>query len=1062
MKWRGCFLFFLLSFYFITAARGQLITFSVKNERLEKVFLLIEQQSDHHFIYTTEQIEKAKPVTLSVSNEQLSSVLDKCFSGQPLLYNINEKNITVKEKKVVASERPLRGKILDQDGNPVRGVTVNIKGTPLVVASDANGEFGFDNAPLNVTLILTSVEIELLEWFVGDLSFVEMRVSIKVGVLDETIVKGYYQVSRRLNTGTVDKISAEVIQTQAVSNPLATLQGRIPGLFITQSNGLPGASFSVLLRGRNSLQRGTEPLFVVDGVPFNTERQTQRSQIAANNPFNLINPLDIESIEVLKDAEATAIYGSRGANGVILITTKKGKPGSPKLELDFSTGFGKAQGLADFMNTEEYIAMRREAFRNDGITPSNASAPDLLLWDTTRYTNWKEVLTGGTSRINKAYLKLSGGGEQTSFSFGSTYYDESTVFPGSWGEHRLSFNLNVRHASEDKKLTAQFSSSYSTDKSSLGQGDPTNFINLPPNAPALYDSIGRLNWRKNNGAFSNPMALLLKTYENEAEWYNGDFVIGYKVLPSLTARVNAGYNMQHIKETSLTPIASQDPANSPTGSASFGSNYINNWIIEPQLEYSTRPFKEASITAQIGSSFQHKQIHSTITDADGYTSDALIRSVAGATSSQTTINSSQYRYSGLFGRFSMNWRQRYLLNLTGRRDGSSRFGEGHQFANFGAVAFGWIFTNEDFMRQKPLGLSFGKLRASYGSSGNDQIGDYMYLDTWTTTSFPYQGTAGLRPTRLQNDNYHWEQKSNLELALETGFFQNRLLFNFNYFISRSNDQLINYLLPGQTGFTSIIKNFPALVQNTGVEMSLSYKIFQQSHFSWSSQLNLTFQRNKLLSFPGIEQTSYASTYHVGKPLSLLRGYSYNGINPTTGIYQFNDLNRDGFINTLDQYFIGTRDPQYYGGWQHELSYKHFGLTFFFYFVKQKGTDVLAGSFAGTRTNMPTGLLNRWMKPGDHTIYQRYSTGSALAAASQMRASDAVLVDASYIKLRNVMLTYNLPENICSKLHITRFQFFLQGQNLFTITQYKGGDPESQGLTTLPPLRIINTGIYITF
>ncbi|MBN8876802.1 MAG: SusC/RagA family TonB-linked outer membrane protein [Sphingobacteriales bacterium] len=1046
---------------------SQQITLSFQTSPLEKVLKEIERQTSFRFIYSKSTIELSHPVTINVTNQNLDAILVVCFDKQPLLYEQDGVFIIIKIKPLSKTfndpGHELFGVIHYENGEPAAGISVQINRTNKVVISDNLGRFYFDEVHDSDLIIVTGAEIEPITVLAGSKKNLTIRVSNKVGGLEETLIKGYYTTTRKLNIGTVDKISQKNISRQPVSNPLAALQGRIPGLFITQATGLPGSTFSILLRGRNSLQRGTEPLFVIDGVPFNTERQTQRSQIAANSPFNLVNPQDIESIEVLKDAEATAIYGSRGANGVILITTKKGKAGKAQMELNVSTAFGRVQQLADFMSTEEYVRMRKEAFSNDGITPGNANAPDLLLWDTTRYTNWKELLTGGTSHIHKVYAKLSGGSAQTRFSFGTTYYQESTVFPGSWGEQRFSMNLNVNHQSEDKKLTAQFSSSYSSDKSSLGQGDLTSFITLSPNAPTLYDSVGHLNWHENNGAFNNPMALLLKTYDNHSEWMTGNFVISYQFLPSLTARISSGYNLQRIQETSLTPISSQNPANRPTGSASFGNSSINNWIIEPQLEYNHSLYRKGKVTVQAGHIFQSKLSHSTIIDAEGYTNDALIRSIAGSSAYQASNNAVDYKYSGAFGRLSVNWDERYLLNLTGRRDGSSRFGEGRRFANFGAAALGWIFSSEPFLDHKPLGLSYGKLRVSYGSSGNDQIGDYMYLDTWTSTNFPYQGTSVLRPTRLQSENYQWEHKRNLDIGLETGFFNNRFLLNATYFNSRSDDQLINYVLPGQTGFSSIVRNFPAIVRNRGIELSFVYKVIQQQDFSWSSDFNLTFQRNRLVSFPGIEQTSYATTYQVGKPLSLLRGYSFNGIHPVNGLYQFNDLNNDGVINTLDQYFVGTRDPTFYGGWQHEFTYKGLELSFFFHFVKQEGTDVLAGSFAGTRVNMPVELLEHWQKPGDVAIYQRYATtGLALPAASQVRSSDAALTDASFIKLRNATISYRLPAAVLRKMHLDQFQFFIQGQNLVTFTRYKGSDPEVQGLTTLPPLRVISTGISITF
>lgn len=1044
---------------------AQLISLQFKDVPLVQALNEIEKQTSHRFVYSSTVIERAVPVTVFAEREQLQTVLNKCLAGQPIDYEMEDKFIVLRlvDTTKHQAQGTITGKVMNEAGEGIAGVTVTVKGTNVSAVTGNNGVFEIEYAGQVDTIVVSGAEIAAQETAVMGRSYIEIVITSRVGILDETIVKGYYNTSRRLNIGTVDKVTEKTISDQAVSNPLAALQGRVPGLMITQSNGLPGGGFTVLLRGQNSLQRGTEPLFVVDGVPFNTERQTQRTLINTNNPFNIINPLDIESVEVLKDAEATAIYGSRGGNGVILITTKKGASGKAKAELNVSSAFGKAQFLPKLLGTSDYLAMRREAFKNDGITPTNANAPDLLLWDTTRYTDWVDLLLGGTAQIDKVYAKLSGGNAQTSYSFAGTYYKEGTVFPGPAGDRRYSFNTNLNYKSTDQKLAVDITTLYSYSKTLLGRSDLAGSITLPPNAPPIYDTLGRLNWRENGGASTNPMAVMLRKYETETDWMNSNLSISYKLVDGFIAKVSGGYNMQLLQETSLYPIASQDPATNPKGTASFANASDKNWILEPQLEYRNTLFNNTTLTAQIGGSYQTKITQRSTIDGSGYTSDGLIRSASGAATISAGNSTTEYKYVGVFGRLLLNMRDRYLLSLTGRRDGSSRFGEDRRFANFGGAALGWIFTQEGFFKRNVPVLSYGKIRFSYGSSGNDQIGDYLYLDTWSATQYTYNGSTGLIPTRLQNDAFHWELKTNFEAAIETGFWNNRLLFNLAYFRSISKDQLISYSLPGQTGFASVLLNFPAVIQNTGIELSANVKVIDNSHLKWSSVFNLSINRNKLLRFPGIESTSYATRVQIGQPVSVIRGYVYNGIDPVTGLYRFKDLDNDGSVSTADQYFLGSKNPSFFGGIQQDIIYRNFEFGFFFHFVKQKGTDVLISSSAGSRSNVPVELLDRWSNANENARYQKFSTvATASNTASQMRSSDAGLTDASYIKLRNVNIAYRLPGKLLRRIRAEACRIYVQGQNLATITPYKGSDPETQSLIGLAPLRVISIGLSITF
>lgn len=1058
------------------------ISLSLKQAPLEQAFKEIQKQSGYRFIYTRQQLDHTQPVTLQLQDASLEGALSACFKDQPLQYIIEGTYIAVKDK-APASAPPqpsfnLTGVVTNENGAPLWGATIWVKGTNQSVATTANGRFHLRNVSERDVIEVTNVGYLPQTLTLENQRHLQITLEREITSLEETLVIAYGTTTRRLNTGTVSKVTAKEISRQPVSNPIAALQGRVPGLFITQQNGLPGSNFSVLIRGRNSIQNGTSPFFIIDGVPFlnDADRLTQRGgTLNANNPFNSINPLDIESIEILKDADATAIYGSRGANGVILITTKKGRPGKTELVASFQTGWGRVAHTMDYMDTETYLQMRREAFVNDNVTPTQANAYDLLAWDTSRYTDWKKKLIGGTSRTNNAALRLSGGTAQTNFSLSSQYYRETTVFPSDHAIQRSSVAFDMRHHSLDQKFQTSFTATYSHQKSTLPQTDLTAFITLAPNAPSLYDSLGRLNWSENNRRFNNPLASLLQQHTSGMDRLTTNLHLSYTLIKNLTLKSSLGYNSIFFDETTLKPIASFDPATNTKGSASFGNNKVGTWILEPQLEYAASFLQKGLVNILFGLTAQETINKSNLVEGSGYGDDQLLNSTTGAASLLARNQYSQYRYTAGYGRFNVRWDNKYLLNLTARRDGSSRFGTDRRFSNFAAIGGGWIFSEASFIKKALPFISYGKLRASYGITGNDQIGDYQYLDVYAGTSYNYQGLASLRPIQLFNADYSWERNKKAEAALELGFWNNRLLLNINWFRSISDNQLLFYSLPTQTGFAGITQNFPGAVQNKGYEIELNGTILRSSAWQWNSGLNVTFARNKLLSFPGLEHSAYASTYAIGQPLNVLFGYQFLGVHPATGVYQFEDKNRDGLLtpqsgNQLNDFgIIGTTNPDYYGGLQNEMTYKGISLSFLIQFVKQTGRHpIYANSalYGAVNTNHPLALIQRWRQPGEATPYQKYSqrttSNPAATALRQLTTSSAVLTDASFARLKNVQVQFQLPPAWLSKAKIRESRIYLQAQNLFTLTAFEGTDPETGSRQSLPPLRLLAAGIEFKF
>ncbi|WP_199119899.1 SusC/RagA family TonB-linked outer membrane protein [Pedobacter sp. ASV28] len=1065
---------------------GNRFTISLKKASLSTVFQQIEQQSSYRVFYVKSLVDKAGTVTIDLKNASLKEVLTIVFKDQPLIYKIEAHAILVQPK----SQNPtlpsdtlitVKGKVVSiKDNMPLSGATVKIKGTTNTTFTGVDGSF-----------VLKTNEGNYLEVsYVGfgmqaiKANKEEILISLNetVNNLDEVVVMAYGTTTKRLNTGNISKVTAEEINKQPIGNPITALQGRVPGMVITQTSGIPGAYVNVQIRGKNSLLQGTEPFYVIDGVPFApaNEKINQLNQASfyGLSPLNLLNPSDIESIEILKDADATAIYGSRGANGVILITTKKGKQGKTQVTLNTYNSLSSVTRTMDMLNTTQYLEMRREAFKNDGLNPNPGNpltdlSADLLTWDTTRSTDFRKLLVGGTALATNASLSVTGGTPHTQFLIGAGYRKENTVFPGDFSDRRASLNINLNHSTEDKKFTIGLSAFYTSNFSDMLSTDLSNALRLPPMAN-LYDSLGNLNWKEGNYSYTslglvNPMAYLKRTYKGKFDNLSSNMQLGYRLFPGMYLKSSFGYNLVLTNEKRINPSTSFDPASNQLPFASFSNGTQRSWIIEPQLEYN-RLFDFGKVNILFGSTFQENKSDNSSSTGTNYSSDILLNSISGAGQISTVNNYNQYRYNAIFGRVGYSLKSTYLLNLTGRRDGSSRFGPGKRFSNFGAIGAGWIFSNERLIKDFIPLVSYGKMRASYGITGNDQIGNYKYLDTWTASSQLYQGVSSLNPTSLFNPDYAWEKNKKIEIGIELGVLSDRVLISLSAFKNKSTNQLVNYSLPIQTGFASVLQNLNAEIENRGLEIELNTKNIISKNFSWTSALNVTRSRNKLLAFPGLSTSTYANTYIIGQSVSSRRVYQYLGVDPTNGEYQFTDVDRNGTYNATDRISVVNTDPSYYGGLSNEFTFMGFNISFLFEFKKQMGQNYLANqttSVPGYKyNNQPVVVLQRWQNPGDISSVQRFTakgnTSAYLAAASLLGSSDGVYSDASYIRLKNISISYVLNNSVLKKLQLHAAKFFMTAQNLFTITHYIGADPENQNPLILPPLKTIAIGIQLQF
>ncbi|MBC9915094.1 SusC/RagA family TonB-linked outer membrane protein [Chitinophaga varians] len=1082
---------FLFNLQVTASVYSQRISLTATNTPLREVLQTVRKQSGYSFFVESDNLRDSKPVNLYLMENSVPEALDKIFENQPFTYTIENNVIVVTRKprtdlsaadfltfdnggpdstKVVY----IQGSVRDDKGQPLVGVSIRIKGGGTGTVTKPDGTYSLKT---NAAAVLVFSYIGYLSREIkasqGSVDVVLKQLNT---ALDQVQVIAYGTTTKRYTTGNVATVTAETIANQPVSNPLLALSGSVPGLFIRQASGVSAGRVSVNIQGINSLAQGTDPFFVVDGVPYSPNNLPPAVSASAflgtGSALNYINPSDIESITVLKDADATAIYGSRAANGAILITTKKGKSGKTKVDLNLQTGFEKVPKFLPVLNTKDYIALRKTAKKNDNasITPTDYDINGT--WDTTQTTNWQKELVGKTARFTNLQGSISGGSNNTQFLVSGGYLKETTVFPGDFADIKVNVHTNINHTSNNQKFRFYISTTYVEDNNNLAYGDlMTQALITPPNAPSLYNRDGSLNWgyvpSLRTYSFDNPLGILQRQYTIKTNNLVGSSEISYTIIPGLDLKTALNYNKVQGTEIGLVPQSSFNPGIVADVRSNITANKsITSWSIEPQITYK-RNFNHIAFDGLIGASLQQTKNSVLAIIGQVFASDLLVPNIQSASnlSVYSTLQST-YRYDAAFSRLNLRYLDKYILTLSGRRDGSSRFGSENRFSNFYSASGAWLFGDEKFVTNNFKPLSFGKLKISYGTTGNDQIGDYKYLTLYNniSTGIPYQQTVGLQPTGHANPYLQWELTRKLNIGIDLGLYNNRILFSGNYYINNSNNQLIGYPLGYTTGFTTINQNINANIKNTGLELQIDANIIKNRSLSWNSSLNFTTNKNVLTRFDGLEKSTLARTYVIGEPVNIRKVIPFIDVNPQTGLYEYRTA--DGKATSTpslvnDRTSIINTNPKWFGGLSNKFDYKNFTLDFLFQFVKQVGPSGLYTMFGrspGLMLNVPSVILDQyWQKSGDQKTYQKPSTLNN-ASYNALSQSDVVYQDASFIRLRNISLSYNLPQSWIKKTKISYAKIYALGQNIFTITNYYGIDPETQTLLNLPTLRTITFGI----
>ncbi len=1106
---------------------SQQVTYAAKNESVQTVFAAIEKQTGYSFFYNNDDLKGAHPVSIEVKNLALEKALEILFRDQPFGFNIQGKTISIKAKipakktellpepmpiaidtvrpAVIENKIKAQGHIISDEGEPLSGAAISIHppGHPALVAgiTDANGNFKLVNLANGVYVLeLSYIGYEKLERTiqVTDKMLVLPLLVMKksTNALDAIQLTAYSKTTARFNTGDITTITADEIAHSPVPNVLQALQGRVPGMLVTEQTGMPNGGFQVQIRSVNTMY-GTsttspqllftttgQPLYIVDGVEYPANGTLSmangygpQAQLYGN-ALNYLDPSIIESVNILKGVDATAIYGSRGAFGVFLITTKRGKAGKPSLTVNITHGISTLGVSPKLMNQQQYLALRHNAFANDGTVPGPTDYDINGTWDSTQNTDWKKFFLGGnapTTRINLAY---SGGGVNSNFLIGVQYSSIGNIELSKGVVRQGGMNFSLNTATADRKFTLLLSGSYSANLENMTPADLAGNITQAPDAPYPYLPDGKLNWTGG----SNAVAVLNSIHSNNTDNLVANVTMTYAPIPGLSFIASGGYSLLSAKEFTARPSSVFNPATFTVSQTGSLINLYRTRILnaDPRVQFNHN-WGKGHLEVITGLSLKDQLQQRNAIVGSGFASDELVLNPSAATPANTSTVYSLLptKYIRPFATVNFRWADKYILNLTGSRDGSSVFGPSNQFGNFGSVSGAWIISDESWFRKLLKVVDFLKLKASYGLVGANAISPYLYINTYGLNNSSYQGGIGLSPQNLANPYLHWETNKNLEAGLNFELFKGVINAEAIYYNNRVSDQLTSQALASITGFTQFLVNTPAVFRAYGAEFRVTTRNIQKKNFSWSTSANFTLPRTKLLAFPGLGGNVNNINYVIGQPITGIKLVKFAGVDPATGVYNF--YNAAGVKGEFTPIFSPTQldavkdrtefvdlAAKWQGGMTNTITYKNVALDFLISFTSRVGPNYLGFlsfvSPGSANNNFPVDIVDRrWMKPGDITDVPKASAGiNALLDQSTFRNSTGAFSDATYARLQNLSLSYRLPDRLIKKAHMSSATFRLTGQNLFTISKYKGLDPENMMAGRIPPLRIFTAGLTVGF
>mgnify|MGYP003113526136 CR=1 FL=1 len=1061
------------------------VTLDMKKVSFQKVFEEIESLTDFKFLYDNQKIDAEKLVSVKVSNKPISDVLDNLFKDTSIYYLVRHKQIVLKiqntpipakskeESTIIEEVKSVQnivsGTITDDNGQPLPGANVVEKGTTNGVTADFDGNFSLTLTKESPVLVISYVGFSTQEIAVDGQTNLSISLKEDAAGLEEVVVIGYGTQVRRDVTGSIASLNEDSFSAQANTNVDQMIQGKAAGVQVVQNSGEPGGGMSINIRGVGSINAGSSPLYVIDGLPINnspaisqTGNETAPTR-SPRNPISFLNPEDIASIDILKDASATAIYGSRGANGVVMITTKKGNSGD--LRIDYSThiGFNQVHNRLELLNAEQYtnginslidLGAGSEAER---VTPIQGNG-----------TDWQDVVFRDQAILQKHNISFSWGNGNTSYLATLNNTKEEGLVKNTEFD-RFSGRFNLNHKTDKVNFGINTTLSYIKDNF-VPNGFDVNLRGGAINAAKLYDPT--LSVRNEEGDYvtseffdiDNPQAIIRGNHISGNRYrYLGSAFLEYFLLPDLSMKMNVGADVNN-EDKSVYKDRTTIIGNSLGGVASAYSATESNYLLEGTMNY-TKKVDNHDISALLGITTQKFQRRFNSQDANNFTTDATLATNFGLADRSTLVNNSSKSTNSLLsylGRINYKYLNKYLLTASYRIDGSSRFGEGNRFGYFPSASAGWLIDQEEFFSNDIVNTL--KLRASWGQTGNQEIGNNRALSTFGTGNsyvLDDQFVTTLNPSRIANPDLKWETTEQVDIGIDFGLLNDRISGSFAWYNKNTTDMLLNLPVPTSSGFRSQLVNIGSM-KNTGIEVGLNTYNITGKNFTWNSNINVSTLKNTVKDLGGIPEilsgTFGAAANQVGiikpnEPLRSFYGYDIVGVwqqgddfsqitnNVQPGDFKFRDIDGSGTIDGDDRVILGNSFPEFTWGFTNNFDYKNWNLNILFTGVE--GVEMINGNLleqyyprSGVRVNrFSEPFLNRWT-PQNPTNDQPSYLG--LSQQGQGVNSKTV-VDASYAKLQSVRLSYSISQNLI-KDTFKSAEIYITGLNLVTFSDYQGFDP----------------------
>ncbi len=995
-----------------------------------------------------------------------------------------------------AQNRTVSGKVTDAAGTAVSNASVIVKGTRIGTTSNANGNFSF-SVPANAkALIVSAVGLASVEVTIPASGNVGVTLQQDDKKLEEVIITGYQVRKKRDEAGAISTIRGKEIENLPNPSLDKALQGRAAGVLVQSNSGIPGGGINVRIRGTGSFLAGTQPLFVIDGVQLNTRSDANYTE---SNPLAFLNPNDIESIDILKDAASAAIYGAQASNGVVIVTTKKGKAGKTKFQFNTYVGQATALQKLSVLNSQQLFQLRSEAVGNTNNLPANDLAVQRFVLNEFRVPiasittsklasdainalptyDWQDAAFK-SGAIQNYEISAAGGNDRTTFRLSSSFNTQEAIVSKA-NFKRGTLKLDVSNKATEK-LTINTSINASTFDQIVPFATSGSFLGSPAFASAtiypfnpIYNPDGTYFGvpPANVAGLLNQNVIAVNEFNkgiNRSNQLVGNISLDYKIKPWLTYRSFFGLDYRLVQGSRFT-----DPR-TPDGFARKGlgqveSEWNTNVISTQTLNFNFNVKDKHRIDGLVGYEYRKENQEGIGTTGEGFPTFQFTTLNTAATPLSSTEFFTGYRRQSVFANVNYNYDGKYILSGIVRRDGSSRFGANYRYGVFPSLRFAWNIDEEKFISSAEW-INSLRFRASYGITGNDQIGNFDGLGLYGAAS-PYSGQPGISFSQLANPELRWEKNRTTNLGIDFAFFDNRVFGSLEAYDKITADLLLSQPLQLTTGFGSITRNV-GQIQNRGIELTLGVqpvKSLKPGGFNWTSTFIFTYNNNRVKKlYDGLQELPGNPSTRVNRSLGSVFTQQYAGVNAATGRPMWLDTLGNVTYQPLlrDRVYIGDTQPDFWGGWTNNFTYKGFTLDIFFQYEYGRMADDGQVNFMLeniARLNAFTDVYdNRWTTPGQVTWYPRMGQTGAESKGSSALSGSRTLFRADYIRLKNVTLSYDITSDVLKKLKMSGARFYLQGTNLWTMSDWYSYDIEFVGSATgiVPQSRNITAGIQIGF